>query len=67
MQHPDREVRSALVRLNDTLCSWERTTGRESILIVREQGFCHRAVSGKPVPDGMNDVPDDQLIRNILG
>ncbi len=64
MQHPDREVRQALVRLTDALCSWERSTGIESVLILREAGgFVYRAVSGKPnVPD---DIPDSHLMKII--
>ncbi len=65
MEHQDPEVRSAIIRLDDALCSWERATGVESVLILREQhGFFHRAVSGKPnVPD---DISDEHLIENIL-
>lgn len=64
MQHPDPDVRQALVRLSDALCMWERATGRESILIVREQGgFVYRADSGKPdIPD---DIPDSDLLNRI--
>jgi len=66
--HADREVRSALIRLNDALCAWERNTGRESVLILREvDGFVHRSISGKPVTEGLNDITDAELIRNILG
>jgi hypothetical protein len=62
-QHPDDDVRQAIVRLCDALCTWERSTGRESVLIIREEGFCIRAVSGKPdVPD---DVPDEQLLSMV--
>lgn len=43
--HPDSEVRHALVRLNDALCSWERSTGRESVLILRESDFVARSRS----------------------
>jgi len=66
MSHSDNEVNRALVRLNDALCTYERNTGIESVLILREQrGWFHRSVSGKPnVPD---DIPDDMLMRNILG
>lgn len=65
MQHPDREVNQALVRLNDALCSWERSTGRESVLILREVGgFVHRTASGKPnIPD---DIPDEILMDRII-
>ena len=64
-QHVDSEVRQALVKLCDSLCRWERNTGRESILILREQGFCFRAISGKP--DVPEDIPDIQLIGMITG
>jgi len=66
MEHPDREVQSAIIRLNDALCMWERATSRESVLIIREQGgFEHRSVSGKPgVPP---DVPDDDLFNIVRG
>jgi len=67
MEHADREVRSALIRLNDALCSWERHTGRESVLILREVGgFVHRSISGKPVTEGLNDITDAELIKNII-
>jgi hypothetical protein len=54
-------VRQALIRLNDALCTWERGTGRQSVLILREQGgFERRSMSGKPgVPA---DVTDEQLM-----
>ena len=57
-EHKDPEVRSAIIRLNDALCSWERATGIESVFILREQGdFVHRSVSGKPdVADGIADA-----------
>ena len=67
MVHPDNEIQLALVRLNDALCSWERSTGRESVLILREVGgFVHRSVSGKPVSNGLDDVVDAQLVSNIV-
>ncbi len=66
MQHPDPDVRQALVRLTDALCSWERNTGRESVLILRETGrFVYRAVNGKP--DVPNDIVDAQLMKLIEG
>ena len=66
MNHLNPEVQKALIRLNDALCGWERSTGRESVLILREQGgFVHRSVSGKPgPPDGVTDA---QLVRCIVG
>lgn len=66
MIHPDKEVQAAIIRLSDALCSWERSTSRESVFILREQGgFCYRAVSGKPgIPD---EITDSQIIYNITG
>ena len=63
-EHPSERVQAALVRLNDELCSWERSTGRQSILILREQGgFEHRSASGKPnIP---YDVEDDLLWQQV--
>jgi len=64
MGHPDKEVQSAIIKLSDALCMWERSTGHENILIVRESGFCFRAVNGKPnVPD---DITDEQ-IKKVIG
>ena len=66
MVHPDNEVQKAIIRLDDALATWERCTGRESVLILREvEGFVHRAVNGKP--NVRNDISDQQLIKNILG
>ena len=65
MQHPDPDVQQAIIKLSDALCSWERATSRQSVLIIREQGgFVYRAASGKPgIPD---DIADAQLIDNVL-
>ncbi len=64
MKHPDRDVTQALIHLDDALCTWERNTGRQSVLILREQGgFEHRSMSGKPgVP---SDVTDEQLMGTL--
>jgi hypothetical protein len=64
--HPDPDVQKAIVALSDALCQWERATGRESVLIVREQGgFVYRAQSGKPgIPE---DIPDQQLLQMVEG
>jgi len=60
-EHPDREVQAAIVRLADALCSWERATGMENVLIVKQMdGWRFRAMNGKPnVP---SDVDDDDLL-----
>jgi hypothetical protein len=66
MKHPDENVNRAITQLCDALCDWERATGRESVLIIREQGdFVFRAASGKPnVP---NDVSDAEIVSILLG
>ena len=59
--HPDRDVNQALIRLNDALCTWERNTGVQSVLILREDGgWSHRSASGKP------DIPEDILDVELL-
>jgi hypothetical protein len=64
MEHPDEEVRRAVLRLTDALCAWERNTGLRSVFILREEnGFAYRAVNGKPnVP---SDIPDSELLKQI--
>jgi len=64
MEHPNQRVRKALIELSDALCSWERATSRDSVLILREDyGFEYRAVSGKPQYDP--EITDEMLF-NIL-
>jgi len=64
MEHADKNIRQALIQLNDALCTWERNTGLQSVLILREQGgFQHRSMSGKPgIP---HDVTDEQLMDSL--
>lgn len=57
-EHPDAEVRQALIRLCDALCSWERMSGRENLLVLIEADHQQQfgryefvADSGKPLPD----------------
>jgi len=61
--HPHEDVRAAMIRLLDALTTWERSTGRHSVVIVKDElgGQC-RALDGKPVPE---DVPDDDLLQNF--
>jgi hypothetical protein len=67
MEHPNEEVRSALIRLSDALAEWERNTGRRSVLIVREQGgFVYRAQDGKPFSDEFEPT-DSELVDMTLG
>jgi hypothetical protein len=66
MEHLDKDVRHALIRLNDALCTWERSTGRQSILILREEhGFVHRSASGKPFD--VPDISDEELFKGVMG
>lgn len=59
MQHPSKEVQQAWVKFCDSICTWERSTGRTSALIYREQGeIVLRAASGKPIDD--NDLLTDE-------
>ena len=61
LQHPDPYVQQAIIQLSDALCTYERNTGRNSILILREEGgFAYRAMGGKP---GISDdVSDEHLL-----
>lgn len=63
--HPSPDVQAAIVRLSDALCTWERETSRQSVLVIREQGgFVYRAQSGKP---GVPDFVDDQMLFESVG
>lgn len=63
-RHPDSEVQAAITRLLDALCTWERETGRRSVLILREVGgFEVRAQDGKPLDI---DVSDDILLGSVI-
>ena len=67
-EHPDKDVQAAIVHLCDALCTWERNTGRQSVLILREEGgFHYRAVSGKPNSDGtLINVSDLEVVKAVL-
>ena len=64
MWHKDPECEQALIRLNDTLCMWERETGRESTLILIPEAPDEPIVmsqSGKPLPENFNMSPKEIL------
>jgi hypothetical protein len=66
MVHPDQEVKQALIRLCDALCTWERNTGRTSALILREKGgFVFRASSGKPMEENPLISPTDLELIHV--
>ena len=74
-QHPDPDVQQALTRLCDALCSWGRSTGRQSVFVLRENngempgdemtapGFCFRADCGRPLTPDQDDIPDSMFLR----
>jgi len=64
MQHKNEEVQAAITRLSDVLCTYERATSIQSVLIIRESGgFEYRALSGKPgIPE---DITDTDLFDSI--
>lgn len=60
-EHPSDEVRAAAIRLMDALTSWNRNTGRENVVIIKDTIGCEiRTLSGAPTPP---DVTDDQLLE----
>jgi hypothetical protein len=64
-EHPSEEVRSAMVRLADALCQWERTTGRAHVIIVKDGIGCeYRALDSAPAPA---DVSDLELLSAFEG
>lgn len=63
--HPSPEVQRAIVALADALCTHERCTGRQSVVIIREEaGFGLRLMSGKPIAD--DDVTDERVLATVL-
>ena len=66
-QHPDPDCRAAIMRLLDALCTWERSTGRESLLVlvpVEEDEPVIVADSGKPLGDSAmltNDIITERV------
>lgn len=60
--HANTEVSAALVRLNDVLCTLERNTGQQTVLILRDaSGYVHRSLNGKPITEDEGAVPDSFL------
>jgi hypothetical protein len=61
--HPADDVRAALVRLMDAMTTWERNTGRHSVIIIKDEvGGQYRALDARPVPQ---DMPDADLLQNF--
>lgn len=75
MKHLDAEIDDAITRLLEKLISWERMTGRQSVLILRENngempgqemtepGFALRAVNGIPLGRDSDDLTDEWILK----
>ena len=64
IRHIDQECESALVRLNDALCSFERATGREYTLILVPESpdeSIRMSQNGKPLPQNFDMSPEEIL------
>jgi len=65
--HRDREINNAIVRLLDALCSWERNTGRRSVLLLIPYEADEPIIfaeDGKPV-DGTRWLSAEDFIRYL--
>ena len=64
--HPDTEVRKAAIRLMDALTTWNRGTGRENVVIIKDTIGCEiRALSGAPAPAYITDAQLLEVFDNI--
>ncbi len=64
VHHRDPECDSAMVRLLDALCTWERETGRRSTLVFVPHARDEKIVlaqDGKPLPEGVGMWPREIL------
>lgn len=62
--HINQECESALVRLNDALCSFKQATWREYTLILIPESpdeKIHISQSGKPLPPDFDMKPEEIL------
>lgn len=81
LEHFDSEIAATLRKLADQLCQWERSTGRESLLIFREvpgnlsmheqlrgnSDFVIRLVNGVSVDPASSDLADSTLAEPFGG
>lgn len=71
MAHPNPDVERAMIQLLDALCSWERSTGRESYLVLIPAEKDEEVIvadSGKPIPlyrlsHLTNQIISDQVLE----
>ena len=64
MWHIDPRCDQALIKLNDALCSWERSTNRQYTLILIPLSPDERIVvseNGKPLPEDHFMTPEETL------
>ncbi len=64
MWHIDSRCDQALIKLNDALCSWERSTNRQYTLILIPLSPDERIVvseNGKPLPEDCLVTPEETL------
>lgn len=56
-EHPSDEVRAAAIRLMDALTSWNRSTSRENVVIIKDSIGCEiRTLSGAHQPEEITDA-----------
>jgi len=62
--HIDPDCESALIRLNDALCSFERMSRQKYTLILvpeKTDEKIHMSVDGKPIPQDSDIRPEKML------
>lgn len=67
--HPDESVRKALLELVDALCSWERSTGNEHLIIVKDtarEGYEYRVFTSSPVPNHTGDHALIEIFDSVI-
>lgn len=76
--HPDQAVNQAITAPCVALVKWERATGRQSALILRENngeypsqsmiepGYVFRAVNGLPLGSENDDLTDAHVLRPFV-
>lgn len=63
--HQSDKVQKAIEALENALVEFERNTGRQSVVILREEGgFVRRSVSGKPCKTERTDL---ELVFAVIG
>lgn len=68
--HMDKEVNSALIRLLDALCEFERASGRDSTLILVPHDGSEKVIvaqGGKPLPPPFTSNYVEQILEMALG